>query len=164
MNKQITKVYCDTCEKPIGFDNVVLYRGLNAYYGKSTFDSIFNSFKELIDNPNDQVCCSTNTIGDIGVVIEGDVIMASNMDLQSRRDKENNRRYFVPDGIREEHIIYDAKDLKENGYGINDEIIVKNIRIKAIWLSYSCDDLSLFVAEYIAEMYGLKIIDVKQDF
>jgi hypothetical protein len=159
-----TKIYCNEMPRPIGFENVTIYRGLNAYYGKSTFDSIFNAFIDLIDNPMKQVCCSTHTIGDIGVVLEGDVIMASNMDLQSKMDEETNRRYYIPDGIREEHIIYDAKDLEDNNYGINDEIIMENVKVKAIWLSYSCDDLSLFVAEHISKVYGLKIIDVRQDF
>ena len=91
MSKQRTRVYCDTCERPTGFDNVVLYHGFNAFCSMKPYDYKFTT---LMNNPQRQICTSTKYLGMMGVTVTGTVLMASSYDLCSSVDKETNRRWF----------------------------------------------------------------------
>ena len=42
--------------------------------------------------------------------------------------------------FNDKYIIYDAKDLKDNELGNNNEIIVKNVKAEAIWLTDKATD------------------------
>ena len=158
------RFYCDESPRPVGFEHVVKYHGLNAYYCDGEYESIINNLKTIMDHPEYEICCSTDTIGGIGIVVNGDVTMASNHDLNTGIDRETNRRYYHKSKFNDRYIIYDAKDLKDNELGNNNEIIVKNIKAEAIWLTDKATDEEVNAAFELSDLYDLDIIDVEQIF
>lgn len=154
-----TTIFCDEQKKPVGFEHVVIYRGLNAYYGDDNKQKMISLFEDMLNNKDKQICCSTHILGDMGVILTGEVLLASNIDLHSM--VQGNRRYFMKTPERMEHIIYNAKDLKPNGQNKNDEIVMRNVTIKCIWLDHNACEAAKEAAEYLAAKHNLTIKIVK---
>lgn len=135
------KCFIDTLDKPTGFENATLMHGLNAYYSDGSYQFILDSFDGLMEHPEWQICCSTEAIGDIGVIIKGDVLAASYLDLNTeimKSGKNKGRRYYVENSRKEksnrlvesyEELINRRKDVDH----MNDEIITMNNQIVGIW-------------------------------
>ena len=153
-----TTIFCDEQRKPVGFEHVVIYRGLNAYYGDDNKQSMINLFEEMLNDKERQICCSTHILGDMGVILTGEILLASNIDLHSM--VQGKRRYFMKTPERMEHIIYDARDLKPNGQNKNDEIVMRNVTIKCIWLDHNACEAAVEAANYLAKKYNMEIIRV----
>jgi hypothetical protein len=168
----ITKVYCDECEKPTGFNNIPKYHGLAAFTGKYSMKHVLNNLTNIIEHPEYQICCSTNKInGSIAIeIIECDVLLASNMDLCTYIDPENNRRYYEYDNEydpdptlismnnRHNYIISDISELDSSIWNHN-ELVTTNNKIKRIILktdnNFTNEELSLL--EQTANELNLEI-------
>lgn len=135
------KCFIDTLDKPAGFENVTLMHGLNAYYSDGSYQFILESFDGLMAHPEWQICCSTEAIGDIGVLIKGDVLAASYLDLNTeimKSGKNKGRRYYVENSRKEKanHLVESYEELIDKRKDIdhmNDEIITMNNQIVGIW-------------------------------
>ena len=157
MSKQRTRVYCDTCERPTGFDNVTLYHGFNAFCSYKPYD---HSFTTLMNNPQIQLCTSTKYLGMMGVTVTGTVLMASSYDLCSCIDKDTNRRWFDSRDI--EYLVSDYSELEHHwdDNEENNEIVVTNVKITGIWITSDANNSIRDIAIRLAKEYNLPIIEV----
>jgi hypothetical protein len=157
MSKQRTRVYCDTCERPTGFDNVVLYHGFNAF---CSYRPCEQSFTTLMNHPEIQLCTSTKYLGMMGVTVTGTVLMASSYDLCSCIDKETNRRWFDERDI--EYLVSDYSELEHHWDDDeeNNEIVVTNVKVTGIWITSDANNNTRDAAIRLAKEYNLPIIEV----
>ena len=153
----MSKIYCDTIRKPEGFEGVELFHGFNAFHTGKPFEYKFNT---LMSNPQRQICTSTKYLGFMGVIVEGDILMASSYDLCSCVEKGTNRRYF-DDGDME-YIVYHYEDLElhEDDNEENNEIIVTNVKIKAIWVTSDAPSKIKVIAERLSKINNIPLIMV----
>ena len=163
------KKYCDEQIRPTGFESVDLYHGINAYYCSGETKDIVDNFNGVYNHPEWQICCSTSTVGDIGVIIEGTVLMASRTDLNTHVSKDG-RRYFRerPFSSRklEEYIVRDAEELWEgNNLNINDEIVTTNNKIIGLWTADNATDEAVEALKIILEEHPeYSVVTLKQEF
>jgi hypothetical protein len=157
MSKQRTRVYCDECERPTGFDNVVLYHGFNAFCSYRPCDE---SFTTLMNNPQIQLCTSTKYLGMMGVTVTGTVLMASSYDLCSCIDKDTNRRWFDERDI--EYLVSDYSELEHHwdDNEENNEIILTDVKITGIWVTSDANNTTRDTAIRLSKEYNLPIIEV----
>lgn len=155
----MSKIYCDTITKEVkGFDNVMLYHGFGAFFNSRP---IIDCFKDLMNNPQWQVCTSTKYLGMIGVCIEGDILIASSYDLFSGIDRDNeNRRFF--DSADIDNLVYDYADLElhEDDPEENNEIVLTNTKITGIWVTSDASNKMKAFAKKLAEDNNLPLIPV----
>lgn len=156
-------IYCDTLPAPIGFEKIVKYHGIAAYNidGLGTAGDYLCRIQSIINNPEWQICCSTKPIGPIGIIVDAEVICASNSDLYTYIDHSNGRRYFNKDRYRASHLIYDAKDLDPTVWS-HDEIVTKNSVPAAVWVF---DRASKEIKEYgrfISKVLGIEYMEVEK--
>lgn len=155
------KVYCEDMyaqQQPKGFDDVVLYHGINAFFASKSYRS---SFLGVYKSPNWQICTSTKPLGMLGVTVRGRVLIASNIDLFSGIDRDNNcKRYFDKEGIR--HLVYDYKDLElhEDDNEENNEIVIDNTVVTGIWITSDANDNLKDLAKELSETYNLPLLEV----
>jgi hypothetical protein len=157
MSKQRTRVYCDECERPTGFDNVVLYHGFNAFCSYKPYDE---SFATLVKHPEIQLCTSTKYLGMMGVTVTGTVLMASSYDLCSCIDKDTNRRWFDERDI--EYLVSDYSELEHHwdDNEENNEIILTDVKITGIWVTSDANNTTRDTAIRLSKEYNLPIIEV----
>ena len=154
----MSRIYCDEINKEVkGFENVVLYHGFNAFFKSRP---IIDSFKDILAHPEYQICSSTKWLGLIGVVVEGDILVASSYDLTSGIDRENNRRYFDEKQLSD--LVYDYADLElhSDDDEENNEIIITNVKIKGVWVTSDASNKHKEFAKKLAEKYNLPLIPV----
>lgn len=155
----MSKIYCDTIAKEVkGFDNVVLYHGFNAFFVSKPYRTCFNT---LMKHPEYQICTSTKYIGMMGVCVQGDILIASNYDLFSGIDTDNNnRRYFDDKDI--DNLVYDYKDLllHTDDEEENNEIVIHNTKIKGVWITEDANNKLKQLAANIAKEHNLPLIQV----
>ena len=154
----MSRIYCDEINKEVkGFENVVLYHGFNAFFKSRP---IIDSFKDILAHPEYQICSSTKWLGLIGVVVEGDILVASSYDLTSGIDRENNRRYFDEKQLSD--LVYDYADLElhEDDDEENNEIVITNVKIKGVWVTSDASNKHKEFAKKLAEKYNLPLIPV----
>ena len=154
----MSRIYCDEINKEVkGFENVMLYHGFNAFFKSRP---IIDSFKDILAHPEYQICSSTKWLGLIGVVVEGDILVASSYDLTSGIDRENNRRYFDEKQLGD--LVYDYADLElhEDDDEENNEIIITNVKIKGVWVTSDASNKHKEFAKKLAEKYNLPLIPV----
>ena len=154
----MSRIYCDEINKEVkGFEDVVLYHGFNAFFKSRP---IIESFKDLLENPSYQICTSTKWLGLIGVVVEGDILVASSYDLTSGIDRENNRRYFDEKQLSD--LVYDYADLELHidDDEENNEIVITNVKIKGVWVTSDASNKHKEFAKKLAEKYNLPLIPV----
>lgn len=154
----MSRIYCDEINKEVkGFENVVLYHGFNAFFKSRP---IIDSFKDILAHPEYQICSSTKWLGLIGVVVEGDILVASSYDLTSGIDRENNRRYFDEKQLSD--LVYDYADLELHidDDEENNEIVITNVKIKGVWVTSDASNKHKEFAKKLAEKYNLPLIPV----
>ena len=154
----MSRIYCDEINKEVkGFEDVTLYHGFNAFFKSRP---IIDSFKDILAHPEYQICSSTKWLGLIGVVVEGDILVASSYDLTSGIDRENNRRYFDEKQLSD--LVYDYADLElhEDDDEENNEIIITNVKIKGVWVTSDASNKHKEFAKKLAEKYDLPLIPV----
>ena len=156
MSKQRTRVYCEDCIRPTGFDNVTLYHGFNAFCSMKPYDYKFNT---LMSHPERQICTSTKYLGMMGVTVTGTVLMASSYDLCSSVDKETNKRWF--DERDMEYLVSDYSELKHHwdDEEENNEIVVTDVKITGIWITSDANNSIRDTAIKLAKEYNLPIIE-----
>ena len=148
------RVYCDECVRPTGFDNVTLYHGFNAFFRGKPYEYKFNT---LMNNPHRQICTSTKYLGMLGVIVEGDILMASSYDLCSAVEKDTNRRYFHPRDMK--HLVKDYSELElhEDDEEENNEIVITNVKIKGIWITEDANNAIKEIASKLSKEYNMPL-------
>lgn len=158
-------LYVDTLPAPQGFDDVVLYHGLDAYktvigQPKLSLEDVSNRVYNIIDNSKWQICCSTKPIGYIGIVVKGNVLCASNKDLCSGIDKKSGyRRYVDKRSERFSHVISHANQLDSSIWD-HDEIITDNSKPAAIWVKSDVDNRVIAFAMSLAKELNIPFIQL----
>ena len=155
----MSKIYCDEIKREVkGFENVTLYHGFNAFFKSRP---IIECFKDILTHPEYEICTSTKWLGLIGITVVGDILVASNYDLLSGIDRENNnRRYFEERQIS--YLVYDYADLElhEDDDEENNEIVLTNTKITGIWVTCDASNKHKEFAKKVAEKYNLPLIEV----
>ena len=155
----MSKIYCDEIKREVkGFENVTLYHGFNAFFKSRP---IIECFKDILAHPEYEICTSTKWLGLIGITVVGDILVASNYDLLSGIDRENNnRRYF--DEKQMSYLVYDYADLElhEDDDEENNEIVLTNTKITGIWVTCDASNKHKEFAKKVAEKYNLPLIEV----
>lgn len=123
------------------FNNITWSHGLSGK-NKPAHEAIVS----LIDNPELERCCSSinKKVGHVGVYVQGNVLLASNVDIKSMPTIDGHRGIdLLMTGKKAKEIIYDPKDIDNSKYSINDEIILKDMIITGIWAEeqYATTDL-----------------------
>ena len=123
------------------FNNITWSHGLS---GKNKPAHI--AINSLLNNPELERCCSSisKKVGHVGVYVQGNVLLASNVDLMSMPTIDGHRGIdLLMSGKKAKEIIYDTKDIDNSKYQINDEIILKDMVITGIWAEekYVTDEL-----------------------
>ena len=155
----MSKIYCDEIKREVkGFENVTLYHGFNAFFKSRP---IIECFKDILAHPEYEICTSTKWLGLIGITVVGDILVASNYDLLSGIDRENNnRRYFEEKQMK--YLVYDYADLElhEDDDEENNEIVLTNTKITGIWVTCDASNKHKEFAKKVAEKYNLPLIEV----
>lgn len=151
-------VYADELDRPIGFDNIELQHGLMAFSGTLAVEGIANNMNTIIEHSEYQICTSTSYIGYIGITIVGDVLVAANIDINSRIG-ENNRRVFDIDDYRRSMLVHHIDELKDMNQ--HNEIIVTNTKAKGIWVKEYAETEIKELAYRLGSIYGLNINIIK---
>lgn len=113
------------------FNNMTWSHGLSGK-NKPAHEAIVS----LIDNPELERCCSSinKKVGHVGVYVQGNVLLASNVDIKSMPTIDGHRGIdLLMTGKKAKEIIYNVKDIDNSKYAINDEIILKDMVITGIW-------------------------------
>ena len=113
------------------FNNITWSHGLS---GKNK--PVHEAIVSLIDNPELERCCSSinKKVGHVGVYVQGNVLLASNVDIKSMPTIDGHRGIdLLMTGKKAKEIIYNVKDIDNSKYAINDEIILKDMIITGIW-------------------------------
>ena len=155
----MSRIYCDEIKREVkGFENVVLYHGFNAFFKSRP---IIECFKDILAHPEYEICTSTKWLGLIGITVVGDILVASNYDLLSGIDRENNnRRYFEEKQMK--YLVYDYADLElhEDDDEENNEVVITNTKITGIWVTSDASNKHKEFAKKVAEKYNLPLIEV----
>ena len=159
--KKLNKVYCDSMPKPVGFDSVVIYHGIAAF-NTDFLETVYDYYERVVNilrNQDWEICCSTKPIGEIGIVVKGDVICASNADLFTEIDYASGRRFFDKSRHRASHLIFNAKDLDDSKWS-HDEIVSKNNSATAVWVYSKASKKIKQYGQYIAKLLKLEYIEL----
>lgn len=151
------KVYMSSLPKPVGFEDVMLFHGILAYQRQANdYEGAKQHLNKVLTIPTYETCCSTEALGQVGVVLEGTVVLASNCDLCSGTDEKG--RFFYKNNVDMSHIIYDADYLTFGTDGMNDEIVTKENKIKAVWMKENANDEERALAEELAALYNVELM------
>lgn len=150
------KVYCMDTKRPTGFESVVKNHGILAYQRDETdYSGAINHLEKVLTVKNYETCCSTMCLGPIGVVLDGEVVTASNEDLYSQVDSRG-RYYYATEA---DEIIYNANELRYDTE-LNDEIVVINPTIRYIWIKEDASNEVRSLAIFLSQKYNVKIVEV----
>ena len=148
--------YCDELPKPIGFDNRHYFHGVMAYNHCTIEESVQRAI-DIKDNSSWQICCSTRPLGTWGVMVKGDVITVSNIDLCSSID-EHGRRYFDARHWRANSIVFSLSEIDNTKWHHN-EIVVRDHKVTHLWVR---EDASTDVLDIVSDL--AKKLNVKWMF
>jgi hypothetical protein len=154
----MSRIYCDEIKTTVtGFENVKLYHGFGAFFSKKP---IAKCFEDLMMHSEWEICTSTKWLGMIGVIVTGDILLASSFDLFSGIDRENGKRFF--DSKQLQDLVYDYKDLvlHEDDPDENNEIVLRNTKVNAIWVTSDASNGHRAIAKKLADKYNLPIVEV----
>lgn len=155
------KIHCKDMPRPVGFENVTKYHGIVALSRTNLNDGI-RHLEKVVNNPTYETCCATEPIGALGVILDGEVITASNIDLYSHVD-ENGRYFEVEEnGDAYNGIIHYAEDLviETDDNTMNNELVTINNKIVKIWVSKYADNREKQAAKYLAKKYDVDLVVV----
>ncbi len=154
----LSSVYYDF-EKPEvdkRLNGMVWSHGLAAYNGPEWKSHL----ADLINHPEMEVSCSkrNQNLGNIGVYVIGDVIVASHGDIYSEKAKKDYKRHWDPnDHIKNTPLL--TKDNFSENYAVFAEIVVKNIEVVGMWIKNDFE-YQKKVSEY---KKGIKIYKTKKN-
>lgn len=156
----MSKIYCDTITgiNQESFKDVEFYHGFNAFFRNQSFRSCFNT---VLKCPEYQICTSTKWLGMMGIKVKGTVLTASNYDLFSGIDRDNDyRRYFNDRDL--DNLVYDYNDLihHEDDPEENNEIVLQHTTVTAIWITSDASNSLKDLAKELSEMHNLPLIQV----
>ena len=153
----MSKIYASSLEQPKGFEGKELFHGFNAFFAGKPYDYKFN---KLMNHPERQICTSTKYLGMMGVKVIGEVILASSYDLFSGIDIDTGERWFDSNDM--DSIVYNYNDLElhEDDNEENNEIIMRNIKITAIWVTSDAPNKLKELAIKLAKDNNLPLIEV----
>lgn len=154
-----SRMYCDKF-KPVGFDNLLLYHGTQAYY-KCTDEEAIQRIRNIKENKNWQICSSTKHIGLIGIALKSEVLCASNADLCSTIEEKSGRRY-IPDFIEEraKYIINNINELDETKWSHTEMITTNNV-IEHVWISSKASKELQLQAKNLAYELNIELVVVE---
>ena len=162
------KVYCSDMPSPVGFENVTKYHGVAAYSGAyCSYDAKENAI-DVFNNLEWEICCATRAIGPIGLVIDGKVLVASNVDLCTEIDKTNGKRFFVMSDSKRDRacrgIINDASQIEKKWD--HDEIVVTDNKVVAIWIKDWAIDEFKDTADELCKLFNVKleVIETEEEY
>lgn len=93
--------------------------------------NLYNIYNTIRAKGSIEITCSSYKLGDIGICVTGDVLVASGEYVMSQYDKETGDRYYVPYFATPfKHIERDENDLT----GEASEIIIDVDNIEYIWV------------------------------
>ena len=145
--------YCDELPKPIGFDNRYYFHGTMAYR-HCTLEESMQRILDVKDNSSWQICCSTRPLGPCGIMVKGDVIAVSNIDLCSEID-ENGRRYYDARHWRANSMVYHLKDIDNTKWHHN-EIVVRDHYVAILWVKEDAPTEVVTAIDDLAKKLNLK--------
>ena len=153
----MSRIYVSSLERPEGFEGKELFHGFNAFFTGKPYDYKFNT---LMNNPQRQICTSTKYLGYMGVKVTGDVLLASSYDLFSGIDIDTGERWFEEENM--EYIVkhYDELEHHWDDDEENNEIIMKNTKITAIWITSDAPNKLKALALELSEKHNLPLIEV----
>lgn len=156
----IGRVRCIDTPKPVGFEDMVLMHGICALSRTDLVAGIEHVVKVLTDETY-ETCCSTRPIGPIGIAVKADVITASCIDLYTRVGEDGHRFYDLTEA-NAKYIVYDAKDLKENEFGINDEMVTINHKLQYVWYDINeATEEEREAALWLADKLGVEALAIE---
>lgn len=155
------------------------FHGLNTGYDKLAGDNFGNCVKKvdaIIANPNWEVCTSDCPIGEIGIVIRGELVFAHHDDAfshfnkagkrqcQSGRTSNPNLSAYSQAALR----MYAAKaeiNRKNGKFGLYEycEFWHTECQVVAVWVSRKGQPNTLATAKSLAEWYGLPVMVVDEN-
>jgi hypothetical protein len=103
------------------------------------------------------------------LIIDGTVLMASRVDLNTEVSRDG-RRYFEERPYRsyklEDYIVTNADELWDgNEFNMNDEIITTNNKITGLWITDNASDEALEALEIILKEHPeYSVVTLKQEF
>jgi hypothetical protein len=153
----MSKIYASSLEQPKGFEGKEFYHGFNAFFTGKPYEYKFNKLK---DNPHRQICTSTKYLGMMGVKVIGEVILASSYDLFSGIDIDTGERWLEEENM--EYLVqhYDELEHHWDDDEENNEIIMRNITITAIWITSDAPMKLKALAHELAKVNNLPLIEV----
>ena len=153
----MSKIYASTLTKPEGFNGREFFHGFNAFFTGKPYEYKFNKLK---DNTHRQICTSTKYLGMMGVKVTGDVLLASSYDLFSGIDKETGERWLEEENMQYLVKHYDELEHHWDDEEENNEIIMKDITITAIWITSDAPNKLKELAAKLAKENNLPLIEV----
>ena len=154
-------VYCDELDKPEGFESVTLYHGIAAYNAEdmSSPSDYTGRVYDIIRNPEWQICCSTRPIGDIGIVVKGDVLCASNVDLYTDIEPDTGRRYLLKCNYGYKFMVSHADELDSSKWS-HDEVVTRHSTVRYVWVSSSASETIKKYGQFMARLLKVKYTEV----
>lgn len=144
------QVRCIDFPRPSEFDSMRFFHGVNAFGISGDGDE--NMIK-VLSNSTMELCCSTKTLGSMGVILKGEVLLASNRDLCSMIGEDGHRCISL--GMASD-IIYTKDQMKKTI--TNDEYVVTNYKVSAIWVRRGYMISSTVLKK--AKELGLHIVEI----
>lgn len=150
------KTYVKDMPRPTGdFDSIDKYHGILAYM-RSDMLAAKNHLHKVLTDSNYETCTSTEPLGNVGVILQGTVLCASNMDLCSKTD--SNGRFIYMHEV-EQYIIYDAQDMSFGTDGMNDELITKDNTLVSVWYKEHATNEEKELAKELADYYNVPLVE-----
>ena len=155
----IERRVCINTPRPQGFEDMVFMHGICALSRTDITQGIKHIVKVLTDATY-ETCCSSECIGPVGIALKGEVITASNIDLFTRVGEDGHRYYDVTKD-NEEYIIYDAKDMAPNEFGVNDEFVTINNELQYVWYDpREATEEEREASLWLADKLGVEAIEI----
>ncbi len=148
------------CDLPVltSFNGMEFKHGILAYQRDETdFAAGKEHLHKVLTIPGYETCCSTECIGKIGVILTGDVKVASNCDLGSEVDSKG--RYYHANSPDAQYIIHNRNEMTYGTDGLNDEFITVNNKLVAIWCKEHASNIEKAFARELAEHYNVELIE-----
>ena len=153
---KLGKTYVKDMPRPTGdFDSIDKYHGILAYM-RSDMLAAKNHLHKVLTDSNYETCTSTEPLGNVGVILQGTVLCASNMDLCSKTD--SNGRFIYIHEV-EQYIIYDAQDMSFGTDGMNDELITKDNTLVSVWYKEHATNEEKELAKELADYYNVPLVE-----
>ena len=127
--KESGRVYVSELENNEAFNGFTWTHGLAAY----SAGQIVEKATDIQNNPQWEICCAlmNQPIGPVGLYLEGDAAVVSNIDLYSGFDEKG--RYYDCETFRADGIVNSPDEIDEEEWD-HCEAIVRNVRVTGIWV------------------------------